>query len=259
MWFFKFMIMSLFFSFSVSAGETIRITNGDWPPYLSETLPYNGFASHIVTEAYAAVGVTVEYGFFPWSRSFEHAKEGKGSGEVWHGSIVWVYTEERALDFYYTDVVVSDDEVLFYLKSSPIEWKEVNDLSGKNIGGTLNTVYPVFESAEKAGVLKIQRAGNYDNLFKRLLKKRIDAVPQVLNVGNYMLRTSLTPEEQSQIHFSPTVIQKRDYHVIISKHDKDNFRFVNLFNEGLRIIKENGTYDRLLSMLNSGGYDRPIK
>jgi polar amino acid transport system substrate-binding protein len=235
----------------------IRLTNGYWPPYLSEVNPNNGFASHIVTEAYAAVGVTVTYGFFPWTRAFEYARVGKGSDEIWHGSVVWVYTEERAHDFHYTDVVISDDEVLFYLKSSPLEWESVYDLKGMHIGGTLNTVYPLFEAAEKERILKIQRAGNYDDLFKRLLKKRIDAVPHVISVGKYILRTSLTPEEQAQITFSPTVIQKREYHVILSKKHEENKRFARLFNEGLQKIKENGTYNKLLEELNRGAYDKP--
>ncbi len=53
---------------NVRAAETIRLTNGEWQPYLSKDAPHHGFASHIVTEAFALVGVEVEYGFFPWKR-----------------------------------------------------------------------------------------------------------------------------------------------------------------------------------------------
>jgi len=66
------------------AAETIRLTNGEWQPFLSKDAPHHGFASHIVTAAFALVGVEVEYGFFPWKRSFKLAKEG-----TWDGSVVW--------------------------------------------------------------------------------------------------------------------------------------------------------------------------
>ena len=51
------------------AEETIRITNGEWPPYMSKKLKHYGLASRITTEAFASQGVKVEYGFFPWARS----------------------------------------------------------------------------------------------------------------------------------------------------------------------------------------------
>ncbi len=62
----------------VTAAQTskvIRLTNGEWQPYLSEDTPHHGFASHIVTEAFALVGVEVEYGFFPWSRAMKLTSE----------------------------------------------------------------------------------------------------------------------------------------------------------------------------------------
>ncbi len=52
---------------AAQTSKTIRLTNG-WQPYLSKDVPHHGFASHIVTEAFALVGVEVEYGFFPWKR-----------------------------------------------------------------------------------------------------------------------------------------------------------------------------------------------
>ncbi len=56
---------------AAQTSKTIRLTNGEWQPYLSKDTPHRGFASHIVIEAFALVGVEVEYGFFPWKRSFK--------------------------------------------------------------------------------------------------------------------------------------------------------------------------------------------
>ena len=102
---------------AASAGETIRITNGEWTPYLSEHLPHYGVSSHIVTEAFALVDVEVEYGFFPWQRSFKLAK----SGEKWDGSAVWYYSEERARHFHYSDAVNQVEMAFFHLKDASFD------------------------------------------------------------------------------------------------------------------------------------------
>lgn len=104
----------------------------------------------------------------------------------------------------------------------------------------------------------MQRAGGYDVLFKKLLKKRIDAVPQVRNVGNYFLRMNLSDTDRAKITYSPTVIQERKYHIIFSKqHETENLKFKKLFAEGLQQIKANGRYNQLLEALNRGDYDKP--
>lgn len=46
--------------------DTIRLTSFTWQPMFSEDGPHHGFVPHIVAEAFALVGVEVEYGFFPW-------------------------------------------------------------------------------------------------------------------------------------------------------------------------------------------------
>lgn len=241
------------------AKESIRITNGEWPPYLSHSLPHQGFVSHVVTEAFNAVDIEVEYGFFPWKRALKYAKQGYGVNkeDIWHASVVWVYTPERAEDFLYSDVVVLDDEVLFYLKSAPVVWESVDDLKDKIIGATAHTVYPLFEAAQEKGLLHIQRAGNYDTLYKRLILQRIDAVPQVRHVGSYFLRTTLTQKERDLITFYPTIIDTRKYHLIFSKAHPENERLLFLFNQGLQKIKASGKYDAMMESLERGHYDTP--
>ena len=80
--------LSLIFSSSLSANETIRIANGEWPPYLSKELKHYGVASRIVAEAFALEGVKVKYGFFPWGRAYAVVQRGE-----WDGSVIWTIKE----------------------------------------------------------------------------------------------------------------------------------------------------------------------
>lgn len=247
-----FALITLFFAGPAPARMQVNLTSGEWGPYLSEKLPQGGLAALIVTRAFAQVDVDVHYGYFPWKRSYKYAKDGRDpNGNTWHGTVIWVYTEERARDFLFTAPVILDDEVLFSLKEKPVKWKTIRDLKGTTIGGTLHTVYPVFEEAEMNNILTLYRALNYDMLFKRLLKHRIDAVPQVSRVGMYYLHTTLTEDERKLITHSPTVIQRREYRIMISRNANRAERIVDLFNTGLQMLKNSGEYDKLL---NSGEY-----
>lgn len=251
-------LLSVVLPFAVFANEKIRLTNGEWPPYLSENLAHYGYASHIISEAFLSVNVDVEYGFFPWKRSLEYAKFGQLFTDNWNGSVVWVHTNERTTDFIYTDVVITDELILFSLKSNPLNWKSINDLQGKKIGGTLHTSYPLLEQANKEGIIYLNRASNYEALFKRLLMKRIDAIPYTRDVARYFIKNNLSVEQREQIIFSPTVIETRQYHIILSKNISENNRFKDLFNQGLKNIKANGTYDKIQDNLEKGVYDHPI-
>ncbi len=245
-------IIISFFTFSSAAvaKDEILLTNGEWSPYLSQELPHYGAASHIVTEAFHAMGIETTYRFFPWKRAYILAENG-----TYSGSLVWVSTPDREKLFLYSDVVIHESEHLFHLKSKDLAWQKIEDLKGLSIGATLHTSYPTLERAAEKGLITLERAGNYDTLFKRLLKNRIDAIPMVSQVAMYYLHQTLTPEEQARITYSETVLQQRKYHLILSKRLKENDNFLSLFNTGLARIHANGRYDEILKALKRGGYE----
>ena len=238
---------------AVAAPKTVYIATGEFPPYLSQDLANEGIGTRIVTEAFASVGIEVVYGYFPWNRSYQAAKR----GQDWHGTILWVFTEERAKHFLYSDPVVTETEVLFHLTDRPIEWEKIEDLQGLVIGGTEQTVYPVLEQAEARGILFIERAGNYDQLFKRLLFRRLDAVPMVKGVGKYFLDNNLSAEERDRISAAEKPIGERWYHLILSKSNPENALYLRAFNEGLRKLKSSGRLAELMSSLETGTYGKP--
>jgi len=252
---FHLFIIILLINGSVFANPLVRLTSGEWPPYLSQALPNGGFATKIITEAFFEQGINVEIGYYPWKRSYNYALTGKDpAGKTWNGTMVWVHTDDRAKSFFYSDAVVVDEEVLFYLSKSPLHWKSVSDLEGKTLGGTAHTAYPAFEKAEKQGRLTIQRGGNYDTLLKRVYNLKIEAAPIVKQVGLYYLKHNFSPAEQKQFSYSPTVIEKRYYHLILSKNVEGNAELMEAFNKGLAQLHRSGRYKQLLSQLRRGNF-----
>ena len=165
--------IALGFSTYICAQETLRLASGEWPPYISQHLAHQGTVSRIVTEAFALGGIQVQYGYFPWSRSYEFAKTG-----VWDGTLVWFDTPERRKLFYISDPVIDIQYVFFHLKDYAFGWRTMDDLSGIKIGATLEYHYGEdFKAAEKRGAIQVDRVASDLQNFQKLLRGRIQIFP----------------------------------------------------------------------------------
>lgn len=233
------------------ASETIRLTNGEWQPYLSEHAPHYGFASHIIAEAFGLVGVEVEYGFFPWRRSFELAKK----GATWDGTAVWLYSEERAASFYYTDSVIPSNTAFFHLNDVEFDWNTMEDLKDKRIGTTLEYSYgPEFDEADKSGIIDPERVATDELNLKKLLKGRIEVFPGEVMVTYTQIRETFSKEDAARFTHHPKSLHRNLQYLLLSKANPDNERFAELFNEGLKQLKESGRYDQIIADGLAGKY-----
>lgn len=248
-------LVVLVFAFSFSAvaePRAVRLANGEWPPYQSEHLEHYGLASRIVTEAFALEGINVEYGFFPWNRSFMLAKKGR-----WDGTLVWSYSEERAKDFYYSDPVIHSTWVFFHLKTIPFDWNTIDDLKPFKIGGTIGYFYDKeFQEAEESGKIRVFRIAEDEQNFVKLLKGRIDIFPQDINAGYAMINKLFTKDEAQLFTYHPKPIKDEAFSLILSKNIKENKQLIEVFNRGLRRLRESGKIDQYLSESRKGEYEK---
>jgi polar amino acid transport system substrate-binding protein len=238
---------------AAQTSETIRLTNGEWQPFLSKDVPHHGFASHIVTEAFALVGVEVEYGFFPWKRSMKLAREG-----TWDGSAIWGTSEERLQQFHFTDTVVSSTYAFFHLTTTAFDWDDYDDLGDLKIGGTVEYFYSdAFDAAEAAGVFRTIRGRTDEVSLKNLLKGRIDVFPGGVMVTYEQIRDTFSPEDAALFtHHAKPIIDKPLF-VLLAKVVPGNERMRDLFNDGLRQLKASGRYDQIIADARAGIYAKP--
>jgi len=228
--------------------ETITLSNGEWLPYMSETLPYNGAISRIVSEAFALEGITVNYVFRPWPRAYAEAQRG-----LVNGSVVWSIgdgTSERARDFLYSDPVLEAQSVFFHRKDYKFRWTKDEDLAGVRIGGVAGYEYR-FEGIPG---IHLDRAPTEELNLRKLVAGRIDVVPASLDVGRYILRTRFKPEEAALIAVAPGRYNITQYRLIMRRADSANAGFIARFNRGLRKLKESGRYDQYMADLAAGRY-----
>jgi len=249
---FSVLITIFFVTNFANAGEKIKITNGEWPPYLSQNLKHYGLASRIVTESFSMEGIDVEYGFFPWARAYKLAKDGQ-----WDASAVWTPNEERKEFFLFSNSVIDDVTVFFHLKTLDFKWKTMDDLKKFRIGATLEYNYgEMFTKAEKDGIIKVDRVAADETSFKKLLINRIQLFVCNLEVGYSLLYKMYPPETVSLFTNNPESVHTASLSLIISnKIPKGNF-FLEKFNKGLKKLKDSGKIDQYIQESREGKYKK---
>lgn len=219
--------------------KPIRISNGEWSPFMGESLPHHGFVSRIVTEAFRLEGITVQYEFYPWARAYHVARNGAVDA-----SIGWYRTEEREQEFLFSDPVFVESQVFFFLKDKPLPWSNLDDLRGKSIGATLGYTYgEKFKQLEDSKALDVQRTGSDEQNLRKLLANRIDAVVLSRAVGTRLVQT-LEPELAKRISFDPRPINSGPLHVIFPKSSAHSSELLAQFNRGLKRLKASGAAER---------------
>ena len=226
----------------------IRLTNGEWAPYQSETLPDYGAASALVTAAFKAVGIEVEYGFFPWNRAMIEVERG-----AWDGTFMWVLTPERERVYLPSDPLFTLEEVVFYNKDNPIDASKPEDLKGKVMGALDSSAFGrQFAPLVDDGSIYVARVRNNQQLFEMLARGRVDFVPELKTSGYDAVLEHLTAEQRQRIGHLETMSYPWSYHLLVSRRIDDGPYFVDAFNRGMEIIRKSGEFERII-----GPYIRP--
>lgn len=244
------LVAAVLFSLSLSIpvlvrAETVHLANGEWAPYMSQTLKNAGVMSRIVEEAFARQGIQVEYSFSPWKRAFEDAKNGRADG-----TLIWGRTEERAGMFLFSDPVIELKTMLFYAKDKGFDWSDTASLSDKRLGGVIGYSYGV-DAEERAGLIKIERIAVPEANYVKLLQGRIDAVLEDLDVGlDSIAKLGLV----DKITYHPKPMLESLYFLLLNRKNPANPAYLEAFNKGLKAMQEDGSYRRMLEASRAGEY-----
>ncbi|RED51568.1 amino acid ABC transporter substrate-binding protein (PAAT family) [Aestuariispira insulae] len=226
---------------SWAQSQVIRLTNGEFPPFLTEEKEGYGVASRIVTEAFAASGYLVNYGFFPWKRALVLAERGE-----WDGSVVWSWSEERAESFLYSDPVIVTREVFFHRSTRDFTWDGYESLTGYRIGATIGYFYgEEFHHAQDTGLIQVEHvATDYHNL-RKLAHDRIDISLVEINVGRALLKEQLPEFRDMVVPYDEKPVRVTTLHLVVSKTLMDGEGIVSAFNKGMKQIDDTGRIEEI--------------
>lgn len=217
----------------------LSISVGDWPPFFVESEPGQGSIARLVRDIFAQEGYQVEFHFLPWKRAYREAAMGRHDATA-----IWMYAADRQKDFIYSDPVMNERFVLFYRKDDPVRWNRIADLSDLQLGGSIGYSYgPEFDRAVEREILDVEWVASTELNFRRLLFGRIDAFPEEINVGYYILRRETDPEKARQITHHPKPILENQSFLLFPASEPGSERLREVFNKHLRAFRENGRYD----------------
>ncbi|ABC28769.1 ABC-type amino acid transport/signal transduction systems, periplasmic component/domain [Hahella chejuensis KCTC 2396] len=240
--FFLGLVMCATFSTSTAA---VKLTVGEWPPYASESLPYKGLLPKLVTEAFALEGIEVEYDFMPWARAYEFARK-----PGWDGAVGWVDNAQRRRNFWFSDRIIYSSSALFHLKDQDFTWNELKDLAPYRVGVSVGYSYgEAFDNAVVNQNLQVIPAVNDRQNLVKLLRREIDLFPLDAKVGEYLLRREL-PEYQRLFTYDEKPLIQDGLSVMFPKNGPNSRSYVAIFNQGLKRLKRNGDYSRILNNID---------
>jgi len=217
----------------------VRLVTGDWPPYVSQSLPGRGPVTEIVVAAFAAAGRGTEIEFLPWKRCELNLAEGEA-----FGAFPYVRSPAREQAFDFSDSFMLFEDRFFYLKTRlpGFTYRSIEDLRPLLIGGAIGYHY---EDSLRGLGLRLDMASDPEASFKKLLAGRVDVVLEERRVGLAILAELLDGRTEAvgmtQGHFS-----RSENCLMVSRAYPGAADLLRRFNQGLARIRADGTYAGIL-------------
>ncbi len=237
---------------SLAEGKTLKISTGEYPPWTGEALPEQGYVNHIVREAFAAVGIQVEFIYMPWKRAFEEAKKGKVDATSY-----WFNNSERSASMLLSEPLIQNRTVFFQrMEDPPIEWKTLDDLADYRISATVGFSYTeAFLKAIAERQLNATLVPSDVQNIKMLMSGRVELIATDEMSGFYMAATLSVDPRKLRVLDPPMVTDKG--YLMATKSKSESTDLINEFNRGLKIIRENGTYQQILNRIDNSSFYSP--
>ncbi|WP_439832503.1 substrate-binding periplasmic protein [Aeromonas veronii] len=218
--------------------ETVRIAVGEWPPYISESLPNQGFLCQVVREAFAEQGVDVSFHFYPWSEAYSLTLEGR-----YMITMPWFRSREREQHFYLSASLGKFTTRLLTLNGSPLV--SLGELKTEPVGVTRGYFYGEGFAARQSD-LALEWSDSDEESMEKLLTGRIRYLVMDEQVAQTLFQQALVRHPQSlSLTGAADPIWSQPGYLLMRKADPEARRLMLLFNTGLRKLERSGRLARL--------------
>jgi polar amino acid transport system substrate-binding protein len=220
-------------------GQTMTITAaGDpYPPFGDPKNPDGGLGLEIIRAAYKTQGHEVTMEYVPWAR----AEAGVKNGTYDILPFTW-RTDARLKVLLYSMPYAVGNVRFIKRKGDPFEFHGLASLGGKRIGVVLGYGYGDAFTASSA----FERDNGKDLMtnIKKLLRDRLDLTLEDEIVARSIIGTE-DPAALNAIEFVKIPLSVNPLYVTAGLQNPKAKEIIGAFNQGLEIIKANGTLDRI--------------
>lgn len=216
----------------------ISIATLEWPPNISENLPGYGLNSALVKAAFEAAGHTVNIQFLPWTRALKDVLEGRA--DVAMGAY---YNEQRAKDYIFSELIYHVDVGLIARPGlDKKSYVSLQELVPYNIGVARS--YANSEEFDAARYLRKHTAARPVLNIRKLYRGRIDMTVMSFDSFRYEAqREGFCPD---RVTFVQPPLKRHGLYIMGSRNVPYGKEIINDFNQGLKIIRENGTFNKVM-------------
>ncbi|HKK99958.1 MAG TPA: transporter substrate-binding domain-containing protein [Desulfotignum sp.] len=262
------MILMVLFSLCIAAqcfaaDRYVTLLTHTWEPYVGPDMPSNGISAAIVRMAFESAGYEVKMSFNNWDVSLKMAKNGEADA-----LFPTYHTTDRETYFLYSEPFLTSPlglckmrpvhsfspggvaydrmkKELIQYKTDPRvdQTQALRDLSKYTFGvgkGYANT--PEFDTADF--LTKITAANDEENILQ-LLQGEV----QLIVIDKYVAKNIMVkkfPWRSGDIQFMEPPLSEKDLYLTVSKKTKHAKQILTDFNDGLKVIRQEGKIKRLM-------------
>ncbi|MCG7563981.1 transporter substrate-binding domain-containing protein [Pseudoalteromonas sp. McH1-42] len=233
------------------ASESIRIATGEYPPFTGSKLVDDGFVNHLIRQVLAEAGLSAEFVYLPWKRSFQAAQQGK-----YDMASYWVCEREYQQHFYCSDELYRGQLLLYFRAETPLpQWHSIDDLKSYRIGAILGYEYvPEFHQAMQKGELDVIMVSNDRLNLNMLLNDRVDLILLSDTAMQSLLAEHFPSMPKDQIQAHPKPFLNYRAHVLFPKSIASSSALRERFNASLKKLKASGEVERQWQRLIKGEF-----
>lgn len=224
---------------AAAAGEKVKLSTNSWEPFVMLDGPDRGIISDIIVAAFAEADVDVELVIRPWERGLMLVEEG-----VYLGAFPYNANETREQFALFSDDIWLSRNVFFYKADRFPDYDFVgfDDLRQRKIAGTLGNSYIEIFKAEG---IELDLAANEVSGLRKIREGRAALFVEQESVGWRLIKKHF-PDSSHEFRSTRTAWRTVPLNLMISKKYPGAASFLQRFNAGLKTIRENGTYDRIV-------------
>ena len=234
---------------SILANEkSVSFASGEFPPFSSSQMKNYGLASEVIIQACKLAHLKCNISFYPWLRVEDLVQKGKV-----FGAFPYVFTEERSKKYFFSETIYSGDVRIFYLKKNNKKFYSLNNQSidkfdNKTIFGYVrgNFYKDILDKLNK------QSEESSDNivLTKKLITERVDLIIDNYHVFNHYLNKYYPNFKNQILNINVIDFKSLPNMLIVSKTYPSSEKILEIINIGIKKLKENGSYDKILLKYN---------
>lgn len=200
-----------FASIAEENARILRLGCVEWPPYIAESLPGNGFLAEMSQLLVDRSGQELDMVIMPWKRVLQGVEKGSLDG-----SVCMFKTRERLGKMHYIEPpLLVEKTVIFHRSDFQPDIRHLEDLNNYTLGVLDGAGYQKDDFIQQHPKLAV--VNSFESLFKMLAMKRVDLILAEYRNGMSVIQDTATLKSE-QFSVAPLSYQRTDVHLVISRN-----------------------------------------